>query len=98
MVWSITGMRSCVTPKRDSLRETLVAMVAFEWLFARVNARMCSQVRILCERFVAELAAERPITGVSSDVISKVRRLSEGLFAVHTLKSLLFLSSLFVLR
>lgn len=91
-------MRSCVTPKRDSLRETLVAMVAFEWLLARVNARMCSQVRILCERFVAELAAERPITGVSSDVISKMRRLSEGLFAVHTLKSLLFLSSLFVLR
>lgn len=97
MVWSITGMRSCVTPKRDSLREALVAMVAFEWLFASMNARMCSQVWILCERFVAELATERPIPGVSSDVVSKMRRLSEGFFAVHTLKSLLFLSSFFVL-
>jgi len=72
--------------------------MAFKWFFPRVNSRVCPQVRVLGERFVTKLTAKRSISSVSPDVIPKVWRFPEGLLAMHALKSLLFLSPLFLMR
>ena len=87
-----------MTAQRDRLSEAFVTVMTLKWLFTRVNARVSSQVRVLRERLVTKLTTKRTIPGVSSDVIPKMRRFSEGFLAVHALKSLLLLPSLFFLR
>lgn len=98
VVWSVSSVSSCVTAKRDSLSEAFVTVVTLKWFFTCMNACVRSQVRVLCERLVAKLTAKGPIAGVSSDMIPKMRGFAEGLLTVHALKSLLLLSSLFLLR
>jgi len=98
VVRSVSSVSSCVTAQCDSLSEAFVTVVTLKWLFSCVNARVSSQVRVLRERLVAKLATKRPIPGVRSDVIPKMRRFPKGLLTVHALKPLLLLPSLFFLR